>query len=365
MKIECKKEKLLKAILKADKVVGKGVSLPVLSCVVLKTLDDKIEVRATNLEIGLKISVPAKVIEKGEIAIPSNLITSYINSLGGDDDLLLEMKDNVLFISGKKSETKINTLPLDDFPSIPDTSDVKSCKISSKELTDGLKAVWYAASTSSIKPELSSIYIYPDKDELVFVATDSFRLAEKKIKAKVVDFESVLIPQRNVLEIIRIFEDIDEDIKLSFEEDKISFQNEDTYIITRVVDGNFPDYKQIIPKENSTEVTILKTDLQNTLKISSLFLNNFNQVNFNIDSQNDSFEVVSKNAEKGESRNVVTCSIKGESLEINFNQKYINDSFVSIPSESIVMFFSGKGKPMIIKGVNDGSFQYLVMPLNK
>ena len=366
MKIEVNIKKLIYAVNKADRVVNKNSSLPVLSCLVLETGDNKIFIKATNLEIGLKKVIPANVLSKGKVAIPSNILVSYLNNLNSDGNLLLEVKENVLFISGKKTETKINTLSVEDFPDIPDTSSTKGCKVSVKELVEGLKAVWYAASTSNMKPELSSVYIYSENNNLVFVATDSFRLAEKKINTKINSFENVLIPQKNVLEIIRVFEDIDGNVNLNFEEDKISFKiKDDIYIITRIIDGNFPDYKQIIPKESKTEITVLKNDLQNTLKISNIFTNNFNQVNFKIDSKNNTFEILSKNSETGESRNNIDSKIEGESIEINFNQKYILDSFSSITTDSVLLKFNGNGKPMVIKGINDNSFQYLVMPLNK
>lgn len=366
MKIEVNKDKLIKALSKADKVVGKNVSLPVLGCIILDAKKDGFYIKSTNLEIGLKISIPAKVLEEGSVAVPSSIFVSYVANLGSDENLLIQLRENVLFVTGNKSETKINTLSSEDFPGIPDTSGDKQCKIASNELIEGLKGVWYAASVSSMKPELSSVFIYHETSNLFFVATDSFRLAEKKVPTKIDNFENVLIPQRNVLEIVRIFEDYDDDIKISFDEDKVSFEIENSiYLVTRVIDGNFPDYKQIIPKENTTEIIVLKNDLQNTLKISNIFSDNFNQVSFKIDSTNNEFEILSKNSERGESRNVVPSTIRGDSLDINFNQKYINDSFNSIKSDSISMSFSGPGKPMIIRGVNDNSFQYLVMPLNK
>lgn len=365
MKIEINKNKLIKSLSKADKVVSKNSTLPVLACVLFEVSKDSFFIKATNLEVGLKIKVPAKIINEGVCAVPSGLITSYVNNLGSDEDLVIEQKDNLLFISGERSETKINTLPVDDFPSIPDTCDVEGYKIHSKELIEGFKGVWYASSVSSVKPELSSVYVYQNSGELIFVATDSFRLAEKKVKTKIDIFDSVIVPQKNVLEIIRIFEDLDEDVVLKTGEDKISVETENIYLITRVIDGNFPDYKQIIPKESKTTVNLLKNDLQNVLKISNLFSNNFNQIDFKIDSLNDTFEVLSKNSEKGENRNILKGKIEGESLDISFNQKYISDCFNSIDSENIELVFNGSGKPLIIKSVKDGSFQYLVMPLNK
>lgn len=365
MKIECNKNKLLKAVSKAEKIVSKNTSLPVLSCVVLEADDKGLIIKSTNLEISLKISIPSKVIEKGKTAVSSNILFSYLNNLSLDENLVLEVQKNILFVSGSHSETKINTVATEDFPTISNTSDVKSCKIPSRELVEGFKSVWYAASNSSMKPELSSVYIYPEANSILFVATDSFRLAEKKIEVKNEGFESILIPQRNINEIIRVLEDYDLDLKVNFEEDKVSFEADDIFIVSRVVDGNFPDYKQIIPKDFETQVTILKNDLQNSLKISNLFSNNFNQTSFIVDDKNNKLEVVSKNPEKGETRNIIDSTVRGGELEINFNQKYINDSFSSIKSESVTLNFNGSGKPMVVKGVNDPTFQYLVMPLNK
>lgn len=366
MKIEVNKDKLLKAISKADKIAGKNSSLNVLNCLILETNKNKLEIKSTNLELAIKISIPVKIEKEGLIAVPANIFVSYISNLSVDENLVLEHSENILMITGKKSETKINTVSTEDFPPIPKVSDDKNCKISSTELVGGLKSVWYAASVSSMKPELSSVYIYSDSGDLTFVATDSFRLAEKKTGVRIDEFESILIPQRNVSEIIRIFDGFEDEVKISFGDNQISFEIEGgVYLVSRVVEGNFPDYKQIIPKEDKTEVIVLKSDLQNTLKISNLFSNNFNQVNFNINAESDVFEITSKNSEKGETRNVIPATIRGESIDINFNQKYINDSFSSIIPESVTMYFNGSGKPVVFRGVGDKSFMYLVMPLNK
>lgn len=366
MKIEINKNTLLKALSKADKITGKNVSLAVLQCVVIKTLKEEVEISATNLELGIKVYVPAKVEKEGEIAISSSLLVSYLGNLVQEENLVLESSEQILKIIGKKSETQINTFSTTDFPSIPVIESDKKCVIAGTDLIEGLKSVWYAASVSSIKPELSSVYLYSDAGELTFVATDSFRLAERKPGAKSDEFESILIPQRNVSEIIRVFEGSESEIKILFGQNQVSFEiNKEVYLISRVVDGVFPDYRQIVPKESKTEIIILKQDLINSLKISNLFSDNFNQVKFHLDAENNIFEITSKNTEKGESRTIVPATIKGDSLDINFNQKYITDCFNTIKAESFVLQFNGVGRPMVMKGVNEGGFMYLVMPLNK
>ncbi len=366
MKIEINKNNLLKALTKADKITGKNVSLAVLQCVVIKTLENQIELSATNLELGIKLYIPAKIERAGEVAVSSSLLVSYLNNLIQEEKLVLDHSEHTLKIIGTKSETQVNTFQTTDFPSIPVIESNKKCSLELHDLIDGLKSVWYAASVSSIKPELSSVYLYSDSGELTFVATDSFRLAEKKPGAKIEDFESILIPQRNVTEIIRVFEGFESKITMVFGQNQVSFEVEkEIYLVSRVVDGVFPDYKQIIPKENKTELSVLKQDLINALKISNLFSDNFNQVKFHLDAENNIFEITSKNTEKGESRTSVPSSIRGESIDINFNQKYISDCFNSIKAESFQVYFNGVGRPMVIRGVGDGGFMYLVMPLNK
>lgn len=366
MKIEINKDSLLKALIKADKITGKNVSLAVLQCVFIKTLEDSIEISATNLELGIRVLVPAKIEKKGEIALSSSLLVSYLGNLIQEENLILEHTDQTLKIIGKKSETQIHTFSTIDFPSIPNIESHKKCVLEAEDFIEGLKSVWYAASVSSIKPELSSVYLYSDSGELTFVATDSFRLAEKKLGVKSDEFESILIPQRNVSEIIRVFEGVQSKITLLFGQNQVSFEIKgEVYLVSRVVDGVFPDYRQIVPKESKTEVSILKQDLINSLKISNLFSDNFNQVKFHIDAQNTIFEINSKNTEKGESRTMVPANITGDSVDINFNQKYITDCFTSIKAESFTLQFNGVGRPMVMKGVNENGFMYLVMPLNK
>ncbi len=366
MKIEINKNTLLKALSKADKITGKNVSLAVLQCVVLKTQKDTLEISATNLELGIRILVPVKIEQAGEVAISSSLLVSYLSNLNQEEELVFEHSEQVLRIVGKKSETQINTYPTVDFPSIPIIESNKKCIIEANDLIEGMKSVWYAASVSSIKPELSSVYLYSDAGELTFVATDSFRLAERKPGAKSDEFESILIPQRNVSEIIRVFEGFESKLTILFGQNQVSFESLDgVYLVSRVVDGVFPDYRQIVPKESKTEVLVLKQDLINSLKISNLFSDNFNQVKFHLDAENTIFEITSKNSEKGESRTIVPATIKGDSIDINFNQKYITDCFNSIKSESFTLNFNGAGRPVVIKGVNEGGFMYLIMPLNK
>jgi DNA polymerase-3 subunit beta len=164
---------------------------------------------------------------------------------------------------------------------------------------------------------------------------------------------------------MKVFEDIDSNITLSANENQISLKYEDIYMVSRLVNGNFPDYTNFVPKEFKTEVVVLKQDLINSLKISNIFVDKFSQVYVNIDPKNKNFEIVTKNIDIGENKNQIEAVLKGDSLSMSFNYKYIVESFQSIESDSIGIYFNDISKPVILKGINDKTFFYLVMPMNK
>ncbi len=366
MNIECIKDKLVYAISKAEKLTGKNITLPVLSCVLLEASNSSLIIKATNLDVGVEITIPVKVIKPGKIAVSGSVLYNFISNITNDKNITLEDIGGNLKVSTKHTESIIKSFPIDDFPNIPKVVNDKPFTFNVPNLIKGFKSVMYSSSVSTIRPVLSSVLITSDEDSVVFVATDSFRLAEKKINTKKhKEFNQILIPFKNINEIIRAIEDIKDDVDVYLNENQIAFSYEDVYVTSRVIDGTFPDYKQIIPKDIKTEVTILKQDFISGLKISNIFADKFSQVIFNISLKNKEFKITTKNIDIGENINTLDAVIKGEDLIISFNYKYIIDCFQSIDSDSISLLFSDINKPMIIKGVSDKSFLYLVMPMNK
>lgn len=368
MKIEINLKKLKDAILAVDHIAGKHLTLPVLSCILIETKNGLAVFKSTNLDIGIEVSVPVKSNEDGVVAVPAHIISSFISQTIGDNQIVkLEEVSQNLQISTNKSKGVIKTQAFEDFPSIPRVVDGKEFIISSELFLKGLKSVWYSSSVSSVKPELSSVYVYKDSGNLVFVATDSFRLAEKKVKtANTLNFSDILIPYKNVPDIIRILENIKGEIKVLLNKNLISFSSNDVYMVSRLIDGVFPDYRQIIPKTFSTEVVMLKQDFINALKVSNIFSDKFNQVHLVIDPKAKVFSVQTKNSDVGENNTNVDATLAGDAMEINFNYKYIADCFQSIDSDSLSLQLGGTNRPMIIRPVSgDQSFMYLAMPMNR
>ena len=366
MKIECSVEKLKEVVSKVEKISQKNPTLPILSCILLEVKKNILIIKATNLDLGIEISIPVKTHTEGFVAVSASVLSQFLTSIISEKSVDIYDDGNVLHLETVKSKTSLKIFPVDDFPIIPRVEEGKEFDIDINKFVDGLKSVWYSSAISSIKPELSSVYIYGGENELIFVATDSFRLAEKKVKYKnTPDIPSILIPNKNVGEIIKIFDGEKENITLTINKNQVIFTSPSIYFTSRAVEGNFPDYKQIIPKEHTTTVTILKSDLMNALKVTNVFVDSFNQVRFSIEKNKKNIELTAKNGDVGENLVSITASVDGENLSVGFNYRYIIDCFQSIGSDSLILEFGGANKPLVIKGVSDQSFVYLVMPMNR
>ncbi|MDB5194144.1 MAG: Beta sliding clamp, partial [Parcubacteria group bacterium] len=287
-------------------------------------------------------------------------------SLPGDKSITLATKDSTLEVKTNGARTIMKTLPLDEFPLIPMITDDLAFSLPAKDFAFGIRSVAYAASVGSMKPELASVFITYKDNDLVFVATDGFRLAEKRVKTKKIPhFKEMLIPQKNALEIARLFEKDNEDLSISIGENQAAFHKDDMYLATRIVEGTYPDYKQAIPQGASTKAVLLKKDLETALKTNMIFADAFNQLTFTLSPQGKQFDITSKNSNVGENVSSVDTALEGEDLSISINHRYLVDSFQSIPTDSLSLSFSGANRAIVVEGIGDKSFLYLVMPMNR
>lgn len=364
MKLECDVEKIRNAVVQAERVTGKNLTLPVLSSVLLIASKKSLKIRATNLSLGIEIEVPAKVEKEGIAAVSGSVLAGVFSNFIKNETVAIEEDNGNIVIKTKKNKIKVKGQPHDDFPTIPTVSG-DTFKIESKKMTDGIKSVYYSSAVSDIKPEISSVYMYSNGDNLIFVSTDSFRLAEKKIKLKSVeDIPGIIIPFKNISEIVRIFGETGGEITICLSKNQVSFSSDSIYLTSRVIDGVFPDYRQIIPKESKTKITVLKQDLLNALRLSNVFSDKFNQINLIVRPKEKILELSSENSDVGENTSRLDAALEGENVELAFNYKYFLDCFQSISSDSISIHLD-QTKPMIVSGVSDNSFTYLIMPMNR
>jgi DNA polymerase-3 subunit beta len=350
----------------AERVTGKNSSLPILSSVLITTNSKSLIVRATNLEVGVEFQIPADIKEEGAVAIPGALFSNILTSIPDEETITVAVKESVCKIITKTKNITLKGFIADDFPTIPVINDGESFTISSQVFIQGVKSVLMSAAISDVKPEISSVYIYQKEKTLAFVATDGFRLAEKLIPNNGNEIsQGVIIPVKNIIEIIKIFEGVIENIQFKVTKNQISCVSKSVYITSRVIQGIYPDYEQIIPKSNTTEVVMLKQDLINTLKLSTLFSDKFNKIQFIIKPEEKKCLITTKNSDIGETESNLTVTMSGEAVEIGLNGKHLFDCLSTILQDSIVIQFNGSNKPAVIRGLGDNSFVYLTMPLTK
>ena len=366
MNTHCEVDKIKNALSLADKMTGKNLSLPTLQVLLFTASGKEIKLRATNLNVGIEIAIPAVVEQEGSVLVKGDVITNVCNNLESSDKVTFSLSGENLLIQTKKAKTIVKCLPQEeDFPTLP-VVEGESFSIKTETLAEGIRSVYFCAATTEIKPEIASIFIYSENETMYFVATDSFRLAEKKIKiSKIPDISKILIPYKNISDVLRVVDMLPENTKVIFNKNQLSLSGGGIYFTTRLIDGAFPDYHLILPKEEQTKVVLMKQELLSTLRLSTIFSDKFFQVLFSVSSDKKIVTIESKNNDIGSSETTIDAVIEGDPIEVTFNLKYFLDVFQSINGDSISLSFTKPNKPILVKSIQDNSFLYLLVPTNR
>jgi DNA polymerase III subunit beta len=364
MKIKTPHPQLIRALEIVSKISTKHITLPVLQCVLITAKDGVVTLRTTNLEIGLEVTLEAGVDEDGVVAVPAQTLLQSVHFLD-EKEVVLYLEEGVLRLQGAHTQTSIKAVAHDEFPSLHRVEG-EGVVMQAELFAFGIKSVAFATSVSSIKPELGSVLVQQKREHsLTFVATDSFRLVEKTVSQKgMILAQSFLLPQRNALEIARVCEIVGGAPALTVTENQCALVfSTGVYITSRLVTGSFPDYEQIIPKEYSTTVTVLRDDLQRSLRKTNIFLNKFLQVGVAVTDAH--LTVSATNSDVGHTTDTLKAQVEGGELTLNFNQQYLVEPLGQFTDESLILRFAGVGRPLVIVGTGDTSLRYLVMPMNK
>jgi len=366
MKLTTTKEQVLNAVLLAERITGKKESLPILSCVLLEAAGSLLVVRGTNLEAGIEVAIPGKVEAEGSAAVPAVILSQTLRSIGGDSVTFGDSEGN-LSVESRGSKNLIKAIPHEEFPSLSRESKHKGFPVSREQLMHGIQSVVYAASPSMIRPELGSVYIAIEQGAITCVATDSFRLAEKKVSgAAKKESSEILVPLKHAGELLFVLERMSADeVHIAADDAQLTVSGGGVRFVSRAVDAQFPNYKEIIPRTFATEATLLKNDLAEVLRKARVFSGAESQVGFHIYPKRKIFTAIARSADIGEMSDSLDAALSGEDLDINFHIGYLADCLPSIAADSVVLGFAGAGKPLVIRPVSDQSFMYLVMPLNR
>jgi len=378
MKIICTQENFKKAIFNTERVIGKQIALPILENILLETEKGMLKVSATNLEIGVFVKIGVKIEEDGKITIPARLLSNFINNLPSQEIITLETKDQTLTIKSGKYKAVIKGLSAQEFPIIPEMESDFLLTLSAQDMKIAISRVISSASLDLTRPEISGVNVILGDKQFTFATTDSFRLSETTIFFQPSDDyaifaeknNSIIIPIATFSEVSRIITPETEEIKIAIEENQIFFQIDGTRIVSRLINGKYPEYKQIIPQKFETTVIINREELIRSVKIASLFTAaKSGEITFEI--KGDRISVYAISEERGENKTDIEGLITGPEQTIIFNPRYILDGINVITSSQIVLLVNSGSSPAILRMYHEEKKEilsqstYVIMPIRK
>lgn len=383
MKLICTQENLNRAISYLEKIAGKQSTLPILSNFLIETENGRLKISATNLEIGIITSIGAKIEKEGKIAIPAKLLSNFIHNLPLGDVLELESDNEGLKIISTSYQIKIKGLDGKDFPIIPEYKEEYFFSFPAQELKTALSRLLFCISLNNARLELTGVHIFFYKDKIEIAATDSFRLAEEIIPLReqgigYSDFlsqnSSLIIPGNTLHEIIHIITPESRDIKIALKENQLFFEIDGVQVVSRIINGKYPDYKQIIPKNFSLQVILEKESFQRAVKIASSFSSyNAGEITLLFQPEEKICTISSASQEIGENKTVLPIEILHgtEPLTIIFNPRYVLEGINVLASEKILFSANDGSTPAALRIQNKENsaltenYLYIMMPIRK
>ena len=375
MKVIILKENLNTGITIVGKAVGKNLTLPILSNILISAKNNILSLSATDLEIGIKYRVLAKTEKKGKAVVPFKILSNLINLLPSDK-IFLESKNQTLYVSSKNYKSQIKGLAPEEFPIIPKTENKSFLELNCASFCQGLSQVVDFSVLNQTRPELSGVYLNFQKNKLRMAATDSFRLAEKNISfEKENDKEiSFILPQKTAREIVNIFSEKKGKIRLYYSPNQVLFEysteeisHPQIEVVSRLIEGDYPDYQEIIPKKYQVRVVLVKSGLINQIKTASIFSGKNNDIKIKVNFQKKGLEIVSQNPEYGENQGFLEGDLNytetEPEMEVSFNHRFLIDGLLNIPSSKVIFELNGEDGPAVLKPEDDPSYIYVVMPI--
>lgn len=364
MELSVTQENFARALSAVGRVASTKTQLPILSNILLRTDGNRLLVAATNLEIATTQYIGAKVTKAGAITIPARLISEFVSSLPKETIELKVVGENMHITSGKYHSI-INGVIADDFPELPTISEENSVtySINSEEFKQAVSQTIITSSSDSTRPVLTGVYWHAHEGWIYLAATDGYRLSERRLvetKSEV----AAIIPTQTLQEVLRTIVDDSETIDILFDESQVRFRINEAEVISRLVDGNFPDYRQLIPAKSDIEAVMDKSEFNRVTKISGLFARESGgSVTVTVDSDKKTVSLHSIASELGENTSELDATIKGDG-QVTLNSRYLSEALSVIDADKISFSFSGKLSPCIIKStLKDTNYYHVIMPL--
>ena len=363
MKVICTQENLKNGLLTVARIISTSNTLPILNNILLKTENGLLKVSATNLEVAISTHIRCKVEEEGGITVFSKTITELVNNLP-NKNIVLNTEAGEMHIETENYHTTVKTMPADEFPLIPEPEGFSKFTIPAQQLKEAINQVVFAASTNQTQQEISGIYMNVEGKTVTLTATDRYRLAERRIDLPNDSgvSQQVIIPHKTVLELSRIIA-TNEMVELLLSETQIACTLGSSQIISRLIDGQYPPYREIIPQSFTTTIHTQKQALMNALKAGGIFSQGTNSIRLEYNTEKQLLTITSESQDLGKSVVDIPSEIEGGSGELILNHKYVIDCLTTIDSANVVIKIIDENAPSLILAEGKSDYLYLVMPI--
>lgn len=377
MKFSSLQENLKNALQVTGHLSGKNINLPILNNVLVEAKEGEIKFIATDLEIGVVSQVRGKIEKEGAFTVDARIISEYI-SLLPNKKVDIELKENELLIKSENYKTNIKGMAADDYPLIPYIEKKESYRVDIGDFKKALNQIVFAVSNSETRMELTGVLFNFNDNNLILASTDSFRLAEKRIKVKNESTDktekNIIIPVKTVQEIMKIisvvknenFEEKNSNIEFFLSENQVLITIGNTELVSRLIEGVYPDYHQIIPQKSETVVLINRIELIRAIKAASIFSKSgSNDVNLDFPSGKNQVVISSSSGQSGDNITELEAVVNGQDNGILVNYRYLLDGLNAIDKENVKIEITNSNTPCLIRGEGDEDYLYIVMPIKQ
>jgi DNA polymerase-3 subunit beta len=361
MKVTLLTENIINFLPLIGKVLPSHSQVPILSNVLLFADSNGFFIKATDLEIGVEIKIPAKIETEGAVTIPGKEFIEAINSLP-KDKISIEQEKDIVVLRCRENTVSFNTIPKDEFPQLFKEKGKKAVSFTKAEFIDIFSYLTFAVSFEETRPQLTGVLIDTKKDGVNFVATDGYRMSVKKIKELPKEFSEPLIVSVKLINEVMAIKNKDEvSVFINKEENQVLFDLGDVLLVGRMIEGSFPDYESVIPTSSKTTVTFDREELLQNVRLISVFARDVSNI-VSVEIMENAMKLSAKSQGVGEGESLVECQTKGEGNKISFNIKYLHDLLKTVTEKTIVLRVNSAMEAALFE-VKEKDFSHVIMPI--
>lgn len=366
MKFTLDKKKFIEAVSINSRAISSKQNMPVLSGIYMKADNNLLELQSTDYELGFIIKIEAKIIEEGEIILSGKYLLDVIKKLpGATVNFNYNPSDRIAVISSDKSNYRLLSIDGQEFPKIERLENNVSINIKDNELISMIKKTSFAAAMEEIRPIFTGCLFDINENLLTMVATNTHRLAINKMPINNSSNMCLIIPARALNELVFAIKEEEEpkDIIITYAKNQVSFEFQNIYMVTRLLEGEYPDYKRVIPTDSTTVVTVNKDFLASAVDRVSLISNSNDYRTVHFDIMSDKIHIFSNNPEVGKAEDEIFAEVEGNELSISFNVHYLMDMLKIVKGDNIKLYLGTELTPMKVEDTEDSGFSYVVTPV--